>query len=46
MIYAPPELAKHLAAVERLRQNDTNPSTAPAGARVLALNASTGVPTI
>ncbi len=34
MIYAPPELAKHRAAMERLRQNDASGSPAPAGATI------------
>ena len=29
MIYAPPQLAKHLAAIERLRQDDVPPSPQP-----------------
>ena len=33
MIYAPPELAKHHAAIERLRQNDATEAPSQAGAR-------------
>ena len=33
MIYAPPELAKHHAAIERLQQNDATEAPSPAGAR-------------
>ena len=29
MIYAPPELAKHRAALERLRRNDATGNTVP-----------------
>ena len=37
MIYAPPELAKHRAALERLRRTDGNGAPAdPAGAPLLA----------
>ena len=36
MIYAPPELAKHLAALERLRRNDSTGAPFPAGRPVLA----------
>ena len=36
MIYAPPELAKHLAALERLRRNDATGAPFPAGRTVLA----------
>ena len=34
MIYAPPELAKHRAAMERLRQSDASGSPAPAGTTI------------
>ena len=36
MIYAPPELAKHLAALERLRRDDAAAGPEPAGRPVLA----------
>ena len=36
MIYAPPELAKHLAALERLRRDDAAGGPEPAGRPVLA----------
>ncbi len=36
MIYAPPELAKHHAALERLRENDETGAPSPARERVLA----------
>ena len=36
MIYAPPELAKHFEALERLRWTDGNGATEPAGRRVVA----------
>ena len=36
MIYAPQELPKHLAALERLRRNDINGAPSPAGGPVLA----------
>ncbi len=36
MIYAPPELAKHLAALERLRRDDAAGGPEPAGQPVLA----------
>ena len=36
MIYAPPELAKHLAALERMRRNDATGAPFPAGRPVLA----------
>ena len=36
MIYAPPELAKHRAALERLRRTDGNGAPAPADTPVLA----------
>ena len=36
MIYAPPELAKRFAALERLRRNDGNGTPEPAGRLVLA----------
>ena len=36
MIYAPPELEKHRAALERLRQTDRNGAPDPAGRPVLA----------
>ena len=40
MIYAPPELAKHRTAVERLRQSDADESTALAGTPIrLAVSA-------
>ena len=34
MIYAPPELAKHRAALERLRRTDGNGSRVPTGGLV------------
>ena len=36
MIYAPPELVKHRAALERLRCSDGSGAAAPAGTPVLA----------
>lgn len=36
MIYAPPKLAKHRAAVERFRRADGNGALAPAGTPALA----------
>ena len=36
MIYAPPEVEKHRAALERLRRTDRNGATDPAGRPVLA----------
>ncbi len=36
MIYAPPELAKHLAALERLRRDDVAGGPEPADQPVLA----------
>ncbi|MCY4510051.1 MAG: hypothetical protein OXG35_24290, partial [Acidobacteria bacterium] len=36
MIYAPPELEKHRAALERLRRDDATGAPLPAGRPVLA----------
>ena len=36
MIYAPPELEQHRAALERLRRTDGNGAPEPAGTIVLA----------
>ena len=44
MIYAPPELAKHRAAMERLRQSDGSGSPAPAGTTIrLAVTTRDGI---
>ena len=36
MIYAPPELEKHFAALQRLRRSDANGAPEPAASPVLA----------